>query len=532
MREKKILWVDDEVEFLKPHLLFLKDRGYIVHSVSNGADAIALVQKEPYDLILLDQMMPGMDGMTTLTELKRIDPNLPVIMVTKSEDEPLMDEAFGKTIDDFLVKPIHPRQLTTLLKRVLEKREIMGERMGENYAQVYQEISRKRSSVPDWQGWLLIYQQLVEWDLHIDLLQDENLRETHRELKALCNAEFCRYVAGQYGEWVTSVRNSEFGTGRSTPHTSSSPNPLLSPHILEAHLFPKLQRGEKVLFLVLDCLRLDQYLAIEPLLKEHFEVKKDFYYSILPTATPYSRNAIFSGLFPAEITQKYPQYWDSKSEVSQNRHEETFLKMLLKRKGISIQADPKYFKVLDIDYAQQLKEKFASLTSIPFIAVVVNFVDFLTHHRGESKLLKEVTPDEDAFRSLTHSWFLHSPIFSILQNCSRHKITVFLTTDHGSIRCRRATAIYGGKEISPNLRFKYGSALRCDEKHALVIKDPESMQLPLEGQNTHYCIAKEDYYFVYPTHFLRYEKQYKGTFQHGGISMEEMILPMATLTPA
>ena len=523
MREKKILWVDDEVEFLKPHLLFLKDRGYIVHSASHGADAIALVQKEPYDLVLLDQMMPGMDGMATLIELKRIDPNLPVIMVTKSEEEPLMDEAFGKGIDDFLIKPINPRQLTSLLKRVLEKKDIMGEKMGQNYAQVYQEISERRASSPDWREWLLIYQRLVEWDLLIDQLQEEDLRETHKDLKALCNAEFCKYVEENYEEWVKGVGSGEIRNQKDFP--------LLSPQILEAFLFPYLQNGEKVLFFLLDCLRLDQYLAIEPLLKEYFKVKKEYYYSILPTATPYSRNAIFSGLFPDQIKKMYPQYWETGSEVSQNRYEETFLQLLLKRKGVSIQPNPKYFKIYDLAHSQQLKEKFSSLTSMPLLTIVANFVDLLTHHRGDSKLLQEVTPDEGAFRSLTHSWFLHSPFLSILQICSRQKMTVILTTDHGSIRCGRATPIYGGKTISSNLRFKYGSALRCDEKHAFFIKDPERLQLPLEGQDTRYCIAKEDYFFVYPTHFQRYEKRYKDTLQHGGISMEEMILPIATLTP-
>jgi CheY-like chemotaxis protein len=527
---KKILWVDDEVEFLKPHLLFLKDKGYTVNSASNGADAIALIQEEPYDLILLDQMMLGMDGMATLTEIKRIDPNLPVIMVTKSEEEPLMDEAFGKGIDDFLVKPIHPRQLTSLLKRVLEKRGIMEKRMGQNYAEVYQEINEKKASSPGWKEWLLIYQRLVEWDLLIDQLQEEELLEAHNDLKALCNTDFCRYVEGKYGDWVARGQK-----GKSRILSSEVGNqediPLLSPEIVEAFLFPYLKNGEKILFLILDCLRLDQYLAIDPLLKEYFEVKKEYYYSILPTATPYSRNAIFSGLFPDQISKMYPQYWETGSEVSQNRYEDTLLKLQLKRKGIAVSPDPRYFKIYDLEHSQQLRERFNSLVNTPFITVVANFVDLLTHHRGDSKLLQEVTPDEGAFRSLTHSWFLHSPLFSILQYCSRQKRTVVLTTDHGAIRCGRATPIYGGRTISSNLRYKYGSALRCDDKHALVIKDPESLQLPLEGQDTRYCIAKEDYYFVYPTHFQRYEKQYKGTFQHGGISMEEMILPLSILTP-
>lgn len=518
MRERKILWVDDEIELLKPHLLFLRERGYLVQSVSNGSDAISLVQREPFDLVLLDQMMVGLDGMATLSELKRIDPNLPVVMVTKSEDEPLMDEAFGKGINDFLVKPIQPRQLVSLLKRVLEKRGIMEERMGQNYAQVYQEISWKRSSSPDWREWLMIYQRLVEWDIFIDQLQEEDLLKSHRELKSLCNVEFSKYVGENYEDWVRKFEKED--------------TPLLSPKILETHLFPFIKNGEKILFLVLDCLRLDQYLAIDPLLKEHFEVRKEYYYSILPTATPYSRNAIFSGLFPDEIKKKYPQYWETGSEISQNRYEETLLQLLLKRKGISLHPEPKYFKIYDLEHTLGLKERFPSLLNTPFIAIVANFVDLLTHHRGESKLLQEVTPDEGGFRSLTYSWFLHSPLFSILQYCSRHKMTVILTTDHGSIRCGRATPIYGGKEISSNLRFKYGSSLRCDEKHALLIKDPERIQLPLEGQETRYCIAKEDYYFVYPTHFQRYEKQYKGTLQHGGISMEEMILPLAILTPA
>lgn len=469
-------------------------------------------------------MMVGMDGLTTLIELKRIDPSLPIVLVTKSEEEPLMDEAFGKGVEDYLVKPIQPRHLTALLKRVLEKREIMEERMGQNYAQVYQEISEKRSSSPDWREWLLIYQRLVEWDLQIDLLQDESLRGTHKDLKALCNTEFCKYVEKNYREWISQRGSSEL-------QSQKSESPLLSPQVTEEYLFRYLKNGESVVFLILDCLRLDQYLAIDPVLKEYFEVRKEYYFSILPTATPYSRNAIFSGLYPNQISNDYPQYWETGSEVSQNRFEENLLLLLLKRKGIPLSGDHKYYKIYDFDHSQELRERFPSLVNTPLISIVVNFVDLLTHHRSESKLLQEVTPDEDAFRSLTHSWFLHSPLLSILQYCSRQKISVVLTTDHGSIRCGRATPIYGGKVISSNLRYKYGSALRCDEKHALVIKDPEGFQLPLEGQETRYCIAKEDFLFVYPTHFQKYSSQYKGTFQHGGISMEEMILPIVILTP-
>jgi CheY-like chemotaxis protein len=511
--EKSVLWVDDEIEHLASHVYLLEQRGYRVLKATNGDDAISLLKKESLDLILLDQMMPGMDGITTLAELRRLDPNVPIVMVTKSEEETLMDEAFGKDIADFLVKPINPRQLVSLCKRLLEKRDMIEKRMPQDYAQEFNRITRLRQMGPEWDTWTEIYLGLSEWDIWIDRFKEKDLAGTHTDQKRDCNTEFSKYVASEYASWMV-----------------SKDRPTLSRDIFRKFVFPRLLSNRRVVFVLLDCMRLDQYLTIEPLLKERFKVRRDFYCSILPTATPYARNAIFSGLFPAEMSNEHPELWGIKEEGSQNKYEREFLEAAIARET-SRRIPFEYVKILDVSNAENLRAGLSRLLDNQLLCIVVNFVDILTHYRSESSVVMEMTADQDALRSFAHTWFARSPILEVLNMISKEDADVILTSDHGSIQTGRPCTIYGGREISSNLRYKFGNSIRCDEKQAILVRNPEEYMLPRDNPNKRYCIAKEDYYFVYPTHYQRYVKQYRGTFQHGGISMDEMILPVATLRP-
>lgn len=510
----RILWVDDEIELLKPFVYLLEKRGYSVAGVSNGDDALSILRENSFDLVLLDQMMPGRDGLSTLTSIKEIDPYIPVVMVTKSEEERVMDEAYGRRIDDFLVKPLNSRQLISLLKRTLEKGELVKRRIGEEYASQVTELRESLFQGPDWDGWIEIHRKLTLWDILLSRYKDVGLSSSHRDQKKVCDTEFARFVEDNYLSWV-----------------KGEEGPVLSPGLLKEHVFPLLGKGKRVLFLLLDCLRLDQWMAIRELLSEYYGLQENHYYSILPTATPYSRNAIFSGLFPSEILRLYPQYWETNEELSQNRYEEELLEAQLKREGLRLQAPARYFKINTLKEAQELEAGIGAALGSPFLAVVVNFIDLLTHQRSESQVLREMAPDEESFRSLAFSWFSHSPIYALLRAVSRKDLTVVISTDHGSILGERATPIYGGREISKNLRYKYGPSIRCEARDAFLIREPDTYKLPSDVANKRYAICKEDFYFCYPTHFQRYERTYRGTFQHGGISLEEMVLPVVTLTP-
>jgi len=511
--EKRILWVDDEIEHLSSHVYLLEERGYKVLTATNGDDAISLLKKEAPDLVLLDHMMPGMDGITTLAELRRLDPNVPIVMITKSEDESLMDEAFGKDIADFLVKPINPRQLVSLCKRLLEKRGMIERRMPQDYAQEFNRITQLRQMGPDWDAWTEIYLGLSEWDIWIDRYKEKNLAKTHADQKRDCNSEFSKYISSEYTSWM-----------------SRKDRPTLSRDIFRKYVFPRLLSNRRVVFVLLDCMKLDQYLTIEPLLKERFKIRRDFYCAILPSATPYARNAIFSGLFPLEMSREHPDLWGIREEGSQNKYEREFLKAAIARET-NRRIKFEYVKVLDASDAERLRANLPRLLDSQLLCIVVNFVDILTHYRSESTVVMEMTADQDALRSFAHTWFARSPILDVLNMTSKEDADVILTSDHGSIQTGRPCTIYGGREISSNLRYKFGNSIRCDEKQALLIKQPEEFMLPKDNPNKRYCIAKEDYYFVYPTHYQRYVKQYRGTFQHGGVSMDEMILPVAALTP-
>jgi len=513
-----ILWVDDEIELLRPHIRFLTEKGYVVRTATNGEDAVALVRAEAYDLVFLDEMMTGMGGLKTLAEIKEIRPALPVVMITKNEEESLMEDAIGDKISDYLTKPVNPSQVLLACKKILEGRKIAGEAASRDYIQEFNAITVALMNEPDHGQWVEIYQRLTGWGLEFDRHAELGLKQTLLDQIRECNLAFGKYVERHYRDWMESER------GR----------PALSHEVVDRWVIPELQTGKSVVFFVIDCLRLDQWLMMEELLHEHFTVTRQHYYSILPTATPYSRNAIFSGSYPSDLELRHPELWEKSEddESSRNRYEKQFLDKLLERRKVSLRPDAKYVKIIDTEYGRGVEQNILSYTQNRLTAIVVNFVDMLAHGRSDSSLLKEIAPDESAYRLLTRSWFVHSSLFGMLKTLARQKnVTVLLTTDHGSIRSLRGSKVLGDREASTNLRYKFGRNLKAEEKAAIIVKDPREFKLPRRGVAANYIIAKEDYYFVYPTDYHRYLAQYRDSFQHGGVSMEEVILPVVKLEP-
>lgn len=514
--KKRILWADDEIDLLKPHIIFLSDRGYEVTPVANGTDAVTLIRQESFDAVLLDEMMPGKDGLSTLADIKEINPHIPVIMITKNEEERLMDEAIGQRIEDYLTKPVNPSQILLACKKLFDARQILRDRMSRDFVTASTAIRSTLSGKMDWGKWVEVHLQLAGWDLELDRLADSGLRQMHTDQRRECNLEFGKFMERAYPGWLQGEEGS----------------PRLSVNIVPEFVYPHLKRKGQVFFVVIDCMRLDHWLSIRPLLADMFNVQTEFYCSILPTATPYSRNAIFSGLLPFEVAKLYPGEWTEANDddQSRNRHEHQLMDRLLAEIDPTLKMETRYIKILDISEGVNLVKRLNTYRSFPLVSVVVNFLDMLAHGRSESEILQEMAPNEAAFRSLVRSWFTHSSLFEILRRLAGTDTTVVLTSDHGSVFGTRATMAHGNRETSTNLRYKYGRNLRCDSRHALHIKDPEAYGLPTYGISTNYIIAKEDYYFVYPSRFHEYERQYRGSFQHGGISLEEMALPVVTLT--
>ncbi len=514
--KRKLLWVDDEIDLLRPHILFLEGKGYSVTPVSNGEDAVSLVSRDKFDVVLLDEMMPGMGGLETLKRIQDIDPGVPVIMITKSEEEELMEEAIGKRIAHYLIKPVNPTQILTACKQVLESRRLVEDQLTREYVVEFRQAQNIRAAGLDWEGWVKLHTALSAWDVRLDESEDSALRDSHSDQRKEANVEFGQFIESNYVKWLSGVEG-----------------PVLSPQVMKKFVFPHLAEGRKVYFIVIDCMRLDQWLKVEPLLEPYFTVSRDYYYSILPTATPYSRNAVFSGLYPVEIAEKFPKYWQENvtEDISKNRFERNLMEAQLEREGIKLNPAAKYVKIYNPEEANAVRHQVSSYLSTSFAAFVFNFLDILAHGRSESEILQELAPNESAFRSLMRAWFSHSVLFEILRVMAQHDAVVVLTSDHGSILGKRAALVYGDREASTNLRYKFGNNLVCDQRQAIRVREPRRFMLPRNGINKNYIFAKEDFYFVYPTKFHEYERQYKGSFQHGGISLDEMILPCVTLRP-
>jgi CheY-like chemotaxis protein len=514
----RILWVDDEIDLLRPHIKFLADRGYEVQTASNGPDALGLVRETGFDLVFLDEMMPGMGGLATLSEIKEMRPNLPVVMITKNEAESLMEEAIGSKISDYLIKPVNPSQVLAACKKFLETKTIRSAAVSKDYIQEFNQISTSLLSNPGYEDWVDIYTRLVSWGLELDHHPELGLKQTLLDQFRECNLAFAKYIEKHYRNWVEQPKM----------------RPVLSPEVVDRYVIPELSTGKSVFFFVIDCLRLDQWLVMEELLRDYFEITKNYYYSILPTATPYSRNAIFSGSFPSDLELRFPELWEKNEddENSRNRYERQFLDKLLERRKIILKPEAKYIKILDAEFGRGVEQNISSYAQSRLTSIVVNFVDMLAHGRSDSSILKEIAPDESAYRSLTRSWFQHSSLYGMLQTISRlPNTTIVLTTDHGSIRSLRGMKVLGDREASTNLRYKYGRNLKAEDKAAIFVKNPLEFKLPKRGVATNYIIAKEDYYFVYPTEYHKYLNYYRDSFQHGGVSMEEVILPVIRMTP-
>lgn len=511
-----ILWVDDEIDLLKSNIMFLKQKGYIVYEATNGDDAIHFIRDNDIDLVFMDEMMPGKGGLETLVELKDIKPNLPVIMVTKNETESLMEDAIGQKISDYLIKPVNPKQVLLVCKKFLEGKRLKGDRVSRDYIQEFNQISVSLMNDLSWEDWVNIHVKMTNWEIELDEHPELGLKQTAIDQRRECNVEFSKFVEKYYKNWVNSDEN----------------KPLLSNQVVDKFVVPELNDNKSVFFIVVDCMRLDQWQMMERYLDNYFRINKSYYYSLLPTATPYCRNAIFAGLYPSEIEKHYPNLWRTSDddENSKNNFEKEFLQKLLERRRIKLRNELKYTKIMDSDFSRGIESRILSYCNNHLNAIVINFVDMIAHSRSDSAILKEIAPDESAYRSLTESWFEHSSFFGMLRQLStKSDIKIIITTDHGSIRCLHGVKAMGDRESATNLRYKYGRSVKAENRNAIYIKNPAEYKMPLRNGIVNYIIAKEDFYFVYPTDYHKFLNYYNDTFQHGGISMEEMILPVVTL---
>ncbi len=509
MTNGRILWADDEMELLRPHLLFLERKGYEVVTATNGTDAVELCRQQPFDAVLLDEMMPGITGLQALERIKQLQPTVPVVMVTKSEEENIMDEAVGRNIADYLIKPVNPNQILLSLKKLIHRRTLVAETTQTAYQQQFQQLSMQTTDCRTWEDWTALYRQLVDWELKL-AETDKTLIDMLRMQKAEANREFARFVKHHYTDWM---QQRDF---------------LMSHDVLRQHVLPLLQQGERVFLVVFDNFRYDQWKAIEPELTD-FEVSEQLCCSILPTATPYARNALFAGMMPSEIQRHYPSLWtDEDAEESKNLHEAQLLQAFLERMRRT--GSFSYHKVNTGSEADKLRTVVDELLQRHSLnAVVVNFIDMLSHARTESQMVRELAHDEAAYRSLTCSWFRHSAVGQLLHHLSQTGCSVVLTTDHGSVRTDQPVKIVGDRATNTNLRYKLGRNLHCESRDVFTVKKPSEVLLPSPNLSTSYVFATGSDFLVYPNNYNHYASYYRNTFQHGGISMEEMIVPLVTL---
>ncbi len=515
--KRRILWVDDEVELLLPHRLVLEQRGYEVDTLPNGDDALSQLRRSTYDLVILDQEMPGRTGLEMLREVRGVDPRIAVIMVTKSEEESTLTEAIARRVDGYIVKPTSPRQVVSVVTRILEGPELRHERLARDFVQAYADMQSRIGSACDWRGWTELYDDLVDWELELSAAEERGLLDSIHTLMEEARREFCDFVVANYPGWVT---------------RGQQDRPSLSIDVVPSFFLPLLARDEPAVLIVVDCLRLDQWRALQSLVEEEFEVESDLYFSILPTATPYSRNAIFGGLYPDELAQSRPGWPEAYEDRGLNSfEEELFAEQIAKLTEGKVPAS--YLKVnTAADGEAMLRRLPTLLDGRRAIAIVFNFVDLLTHGRGESQLLFEMARDAEALRRLTVAWYEGSDLRKALRILRPRGIRALLTTDHGSVHCHRPTTVYAKRDATLSLRYKYGDDLRAETPGAVLsVSEGTAIRLPAGGLKKNYLLAREDYFFVYPTKLREYQARYRDSFLHGGVSPEEMILPVALLKP-
>ena len=510
-----ILWVDDEIEMLKPHFLFLNERGYSMTPCTNGLDALDLIDKNNFDIVLLDENMPGLNGLETLDGIKNKYPDLPVIMITKNEEEHIMNEAIGAKISDYLIKPVNPNQILLSLKKILNHKSLVAEKTTQNYQQQFRELSLSIVNLETHNDWIEYFKKLMYWELELESLEDSSMFEVFETQMEEANVKFAKFIENNYKNWLQGDKG-----------------PVMSHQAFEQFVFPHLKKKQPSLLLMIDNLRYDQWRTIASEVKEYCKVESESaYFSILPTATQYARNAFFAGRTPLDISKTFPQWWKNDiDEGGKNLHEFDLLKALSKRLGI--ERPMSYHKITQIKQCQQLIKNLQNHMHEGLTTVVYNFVDMISHAKTEMEVIKELAPDNKAYRSLTASWFKNSPLKDLIKKATSLGFQILLTTDHGTINVGHPSEVIGDKETSMNLRYKSGKSLTFQNKDVISCKHPESYQLPsFYGLNSSYIFAKNDTYFVYKNNFNHYAKFFNDTFQHGGVSLEEMIIPFVVLNP-
>ncbi len=508
----KILWADDEIDLLKPHILFLKAKGYDLTTVSNGRDALDALDHEAYSLVLLDENMPGISGLETLDLINARHPDVPVVMITKSEEENIMDQAIGNRIADYLIKPVNPNQILLSIKKNLHSREITNVTASTDYQQEFTKISQQINMAASIQDWMEIYRGLVRWELKLSETASP-MEEMLLMQKRDANSNFCKFVKRNYADWL-----------------ADEDHPLMSHEIFRKRVFPLLDRGEKVCMMVIDNFRLDQWRVVQPLLSEYFNASEELYTTILPTSTQYARNAIFAGLMPYDIAGMYPQYWVEEDEdEGLNVHEEELIRTQLER--FRRKESFQYTKLNDSPAGEKFLQRLNATRDLPLQVVVINFIDMLSHARTESKMIRELASNDAAYRSITESWFRHSSALDIFRRLSELGYKVIVTTDHGTIRVDNPIKVIGDRNTNTNLRYKCGKNLSYNTKQVFEIRNPRKFGLPTPNISSAYIFAMNEDFFSYPNNYNYYVQYYTGTFQHGGISLQEMLVPLVTMTP-
>jgi DNA-binding response OmpR family regulator len=516
-RPRSILWVDDEVESLTSHILFLQEQGFAVETAAHGDDAIVLLQRGNYGVVLLDEQMPGRRGLELFQSIRALDVALPVVMVTKSEEAETLRDAIGAEVSDYLTKPVNPRQILSVVTRLLEGDRIRQQRLSRDFATRFRELELRRGHTMGWREWVELVVELAEWEVKLSQAEEPGLQDALRTLQDSLRQDFARFVSGHYARWVTDRR---------------ADRPPLSVDIGSEFLRPVLEQHRRAMLVVVDCLRLDQWAVLRPLISRRFDIDTAHYFSILPTATPFARNSIFSGLFPVDIAQRYPRWWSEQDELSLNAHESELLSEQL-RTVCGRTVPVRYEKVFtSADGESLLKRLPGHLAQEGVTALVFNFIDQLTHGRTENLTLYEVARDTPSLRNLTRTWFERSPLWDALREAERRQVPVLLTTDHGSIHCHTPATVYAKRDTTSNLRYKFGEDLRAQESDAAIaVDDLPAWGLPSRGAGVRLLLATGDRFFVYPTKLREYQARYRGAFLHGGVSPEEVILPITLLTP-